>query len=955
MNPLSAFAAHRSDSPGKNRKERKPVFCPKARLLSSSLLCFSLFAAPARATTYYIDSIAGSESNNGTSASTPWKTITSTSKVNTVSFQPGDQILFKRGSSWTGTLAPKGAGNSANPVVFDAYGTGAAPLIDGGGAASAVSLWDKNYVTFQNFRITNSGASPGFRIGIRLVFHGAAAPSGVSTFNGVKILNNEVHNVMGYTDRGGLYDTAAIYVELSESGGSQPFVNDLLIEGNDLHDNHCEGIYMKSPPLYDTRPDLWATNLVVRGNLIDQGGGDAIVINGANGPLIEANASYDAGANAAGYGWIAGMWTCYHTRQAVFQYNEVARTRNEFINGVSGDSQAFDADKGTKDDQVFQYNYTHDNEGGVLIMMPEDVPISKKVIYRYNLSVNDGRNTNSGCQFAVYPTLGVNSATIYNNVFYTVRQEGFKFRDYEASYYYNNVFYAPAAIYPTRPTFSNNAYYGHIPDVTDPCKVTADPKFVGPLPTATGGGDGFTAANTDVFKLQPASPLINAGKAITAPIGNGGMDFWGNPLYAGAAADIGAHEVPGGSSPAPAPVTFVDDAPSSSIVYTGSSWGTGTGTLWYNGTRMASNAVGNYVTYTFSGTNVSLFGKMSPVSGKYSITIDGGAPAVVDCYWPSDRYRAELFKATGLSAGTHVLRATVAAKNPAAADNYAVVDYFLHESGSPGAVPAVTPFDNTSPSVSYAGTWSPGTGNSVYYAGTRHLSGTIGSYATFTFTGTGCRIYGAKDPAFGKMSVEVDGGAAATVNCYQPTLADYQVRLYETNGLPYGTHTARVTVAAKDPASGGNNVVLDFFEALNGGSASAEIIMDNTDSSGVAFTGTWTPSTSIAGFYGGNYLSDGNAGQGAKSVRYTPTIIHAGSYQVFARWPAYSNRATNVPIDINHSGGTSPVIVNQQANGGTWYPLGTYNFAAGTSGSVLIRTTGANGYVIADAIRLVKP
>jgi len=34
--------------------------------------------------------------------------------------------------------------------------------------------------------------------------------------------------------------------------------------------------------------------------------------------------------------------------------------------------------------------------------------------------------------------------------------------------------------------------------------------------------------------------------------------------------------------------------------------------------------------------------------------------------------------------------------------------------------------------------------------------------------------------------------------------------------------------------------------------------------------------------------------------------------------------------------------------------LGTYTFAAGTSGNVLVSNTGTNGFVIADAVSFVQ-
>ncbi|MFZ0817878.1 MAG: hypothetical protein WAM78_20305 [Candidatus Sulfotelmatobacter sp.] len=59
---------------------------------------------------------------------TPWKTIT---QVNAQTFSPGDSILFKRGDVWNESLVPPSSGTSGNPIVFDAYGTGAAPNLTG--------------------------------------------------------------------------------------------------------------------------------------------------------------------------------------------------------------------------------------------------------------------------------------------------------------------------------------------------------------------------------------------------------------------------------------------------------------------------------------------------------------------------------------------------------------------------------------------------------------------------------------------------------------------------------------------------------------------------------------------------------------------------------------------------------------------------------------------------------
>src|SRR5208282_5751694 len=97
------------------------------RMTGLVLLLF-MVGVRASATTYYVSSSAGNDSNSGTSASTPWQTI---AHVNGQTFHPGDSILFKRGDVWNESLAPASSGSSGNPIMFDAYGTGAAPNLTG--------------------------------------------------------------------------------------------------------------------------------------------------------------------------------------------------------------------------------------------------------------------------------------------------------------------------------------------------------------------------------------------------------------------------------------------------------------------------------------------------------------------------------------------------------------------------------------------------------------------------------------------------------------------------------------------------------------------------------------------------------------------------------------------------------------------------------------------------------
>lgn len=75
---------------------------------------------------YYVDATNGKDSNNGTSPETAWQTI---DRVNQEKFQPGDQILFKAGETWTGALKPQGSGVDGAPIVIASYGEGKKPIL----------------------------------------------------------------------------------------------------------------------------------------------------------------------------------------------------------------------------------------------------------------------------------------------------------------------------------------------------------------------------------------------------------------------------------------------------------------------------------------------------------------------------------------------------------------------------------------------------------------------------------------------------------------------------------------------------------------------------------------------------------------------------------------------------------------------------------------------------------
>ncbi len=81
------------------------------------------------ATDYYVSSSQGNDSNNGTSQSTPWKTLL---KIRQTTFLPGDVIHLKRDDVWKEDreLFIDEQGTPSNPITFTDYGSGNLPEIN---------------------------------------------------------------------------------------------------------------------------------------------------------------------------------------------------------------------------------------------------------------------------------------------------------------------------------------------------------------------------------------------------------------------------------------------------------------------------------------------------------------------------------------------------------------------------------------------------------------------------------------------------------------------------------------------------------------------------------------------------------------------------------------------------------------------------------------------------------
>ncbi|WP_405913139.1 right-handed parallel beta-helix repeat-containing protein [Streptomyces sp. NBC_00963] len=485
-------------------------------------------AAPHPGATFHVDCAAApapaAPATNDGSARHPWTTL---AQANAHTYGPGDRLLFKRGATCTGSLTPKGAGSSHAPFTIADYGPGnGRAVIDGAGAHDAVLLSNTQYVHLSRLEITNA-AEPGSErnaVRLRLTDYGTA--------QGFEIDHLYIHDVRG-GDAKTLTGSSAIHIDVEGTAKASSY------DGLDIHHNRIEnvdreGIYFKStfskrdlvgqqqdPNVY---PGAWtpSTGVRVHDNTLKSIGGDGMKLDTTSGAVVERNRvdGFQLRSPSAN----AGIWT-FNTDDTLIQHNEVSG------GGNSHDGMSFDAD-GASSHTVFQYNYSHDNKGGFLLVCPYSGAKTIDTVARYNVSHNDGTRLLQNCAGPILNT------QIYNNSFSNKEAiPGYLVQDDNSSpattqheqHIRNNIFVSggTGGYGFSNPTaglaLDHNAFYGIDMSRPNPGGITSDPLL------------------RDDFRLSEGSPAIGAGTAIPD---NGGKDYFGNKLKPGAP-NIGAYAGPG--------------------------------------------------------------------------------------------------------------------------------------------------------------------------------------------------------------------------------------------------------------------------------------------------------------------------------------------------------------------------------------------------------------------------
>lgn len=370
------------------------------------LLAAVLLALPAaRGATYYVDSAAGDDARPGTSPAEAWRSF---APLASRALNAGDELRLKAGGHWLGQqLRLTGAGTAAQPIRVGRYGEGPAPALDGQGRVPAtVMLEQPQYWEIADLDVANRApaASPLLR-GIEV--HAADA----GWLHHIVLRNLTVHDVTGpaanYQDGDNSRKTYGGIAFRIEGQRTPTAWDDVRVENCHIADVSAIGLVFSSTWTRGHRtndPATWlpSRQVVIRGNTFERTARNGLIVRAAVSPLIEHNLFKACALEGSGNACFA--FDCDH---ALFQYNESCFTK---FNHGDVDAAGFDSDWNCRG-SIFQYNYSHDNDYGFILLCCNGHGFNDGTIVRDNVSQND-----NGTLIRISGT--VTHSQIYRNTLY---------------------------------------------------------------------------------------------------------------------------------------------------------------------------------------------------------------------------------------------------------------------------------------------------------------------------------------------------------------------------------------------------------------------------------------------------------------------------------------------------------------------------------------------------------
>ncbi|MDH3651252.1 MAG: right-handed parallel beta-helix repeat-containing protein, partial [Saprospiraceae bacterium] len=506
------------------RRKRSPLTTSKA--YKTSLMALATFillmgACSIFATTYYVDNQQGSDSYNGLAASPgggssgPWKTI---GKVNNTTFAPGDRILFKRGSVWTGqSLVPKNGGAAGGTITISEKINGQTRSFD------LVNPSNNNCIYFGAY---GSGSKPRFQCnGVRgieirhnyLIFEDLHLADGA---NNVLWFHNTSGNYWSIVSNIDVTNCAGNAVRSSEGGGNLWFkglyvydyvFNGIYLEGsasNKLKGVLVENCHVEDPTVVDKEDAIACHNdgsgnridgdVIIRNNTLIRSGEDGVDVTSGTYILVDGNTienSYEAAVHID-YPWVSHV----EVRGNFMNSNAIkkglgdltirspnCKAVNNIIVGTGHHSVFLES---TSNTQIWNNVIAPGNRSGNLIWLRADL---SNIDIKNNIF--DFRNTTQKI-----------SGTVSSDI------------DFDYNCYIGTS--------PSQDVFNGSTFDEVQSSTIEPNGFWGDPQFMN-----------SSTSQPDHFKLQTTSPCMDNGTTVVIA-----EDYWGNARPQGSEIDVGVYE-----------------------------------------------------------------------------------------------------------------------------------------------------------------------------------------------------------------------------------------------------------------------------------------------------------------------------------------------------------------------------------------------------------------------------
>ena len=634
----------------------------KKTLLIYIFLTLIIFNVKTFATIYYVDATNGNDNNNGTSPSTPWKTL---AKINNFSFQPGDKIFLKRGDIWNENLVFPSSGTQNNPIEIGAYGTGDKPVINGMQEVNLNwtnyngNVWKTNlgYHTqrllkngVELLRANNYNEMDGIQFmwyydenSQTLYLYSTTNPNNehisINVYYDVFLIQNKQYiNVRDIEVRGGYGYGMAIrgcsHINITNCTVGRYSFKALQLRGyNGSNVSYCtvDSCTVDAYWFLDySNAGTYAGSSLrgqMEGIMVWEGADHIDILHNYIKNWGHANLNiYSTGSGVTNcrflYNYLTAPDVAYGGRISMdgvgCNYNEIAYNIIENIhvrNQING-----------------SYNHIHHNiingvhnsplktygSGQGFEMQPYDGVDVVGNIFENNTIMNCDEG---GISFRGWSSNTISNCIVRNNIFYNCGANSM-----DGNTGCGITFFSPQYVGPQ--TFENNCFYSS--QTNNVVKYRTGAMTVAQFNAQNGNNNDviqnniqadplFVDYNSGDFHLQSTSPCIDAGTTPQATI-----DFDGNTIPYGNGPDIGAYEYTGNVTPQPptANFTYTSDC-NGTVTFTDLSSGNPTSWYWNFGDGQTSSLQNPSHTYSTPGTyTVTLIASNSNGSDTISQTVN---------------------------------------------------------------------------------------------------------------------------------------------------------------------------------------------------------------------------------------------------------------------------------------------------------------------------------------------